>query len=322
MLNPEFLAVVFISAGVYALLAQSVQLQFGYGGLLNFGAVAPMIVAAYTMVIAIIHFHAPMWLGAVAGLAAAAALGALTALPAFSLRSIYFGFASIAVAEILRALAMNLTPITGGPIGTVGMLGSSTAAMYNPEWYAFEDSIRAMLKPLIGSLATRNLAMALIVWVTVLVSVSLLEALVRSPWGRALRSIREDEDVAAATGKDVNGIKLAAFVIGAVVAGMGGLMFAWHISAFAPSDFAPIISFYAFVIVLLSGTGRMWATPIGALLFSFVFTGTRFFEFWPFTLVDSIDRQYVRILMIGVILIGIMLFRPQGLFGRRQESLL
>ena len=114
----------------------------------------------------------------------------------------------------------------------------------------------------------------------------------------------------------------AAFVIGAVVAGMGGLMFAWHISAFAPSDFAPIISFYAFVIVLLSGTGRMWATPIGALLFSFVFTGTRFFEFWPFTLVDSIDRQYVRILMIGVILIGIMLFRPQGLFGRRQESLL
>jgi len=322
ILNPEFWFFVAVIAGVYALFSLGIQLQFGYAGLLNFGAVAYMLVAAYTMAILVVKCGVSLWPASLCGLGAALLLGSLIALPTLRLRALYLGFASIAVGEILRYLALDLSGLTGGAVGSIGLLGPTSVGSYNAEWYAFVDQIDAWLKPVMGSLATRDLATALVVWTLVVIAVIILSALVRSPWGRALKAIREDEDVAAAMGKNIFVFKLQAFLIGGLLGGMAGIALALELNAFAPADFTPIITFYGFVIVLLAGTARMRAVPLGAALFAFIFAGTRFFTFFPFDLVSDTDRQYLRLLIIGAILVAIMLFRPQGMFGSKEELVL
>lgn len=322
VLNPEFWFFVAVIAGVYALFSLGIQLQFGYAGLLNFGAVAYMLVGAYTMAILVVKLGVGLWLAVLGGLVASLLLGILIALPTLRLRAMYLGFASIAVGEILRYLALDLSGLTGGAVGSIGLLGPTSVASYNTEWYAVVDQIDVWLKPAMGSLATRDFATAIVVWALVAISVAVLSALVRSPWGRALKAIREDEDVAGAMGKNVFVFKLQAFVIGGLLGGLAGIVLALELNAFAPADFTPIITFYGFVIVLLAGTARMRAVPLGAILFAVLFAGTRFFTFWPFDLVSDTDRQYLRLMVIGVILVAIMLFRPQGLFGSKEELVL
>jgi hypothetical protein len=91
---------------------------------------------------------------------------------------------------------------------------------------------------------------------------------------------------------------------------------------FSPEDFDPSVTFYAWMIVLLGGTANIWAVPIGALIFGVIFSGTRFFEFKPFTLLDAAERAYLRLMIIGLVLILLMALRPQGLFGKREEMVL
>ena len=87
-------------------------------------------------------------------------------------------------------------------------------------------------------------------------------------------------------------------------------------------DFAPLITFFAWMIVILGGLGRAWTVPVGAIVFGVIFAGTRFFDFPPFSLLDSTERAYVRLIVIGLVIIGLMLFRPQGIFGSRKEMVL
>jgi ABC-type branched-subunit amino acid transport system permease subunit len=83
-----------------------------------------------------------------------------------------------------------------------------------------------------------------------------------------------------------------------------------------------LITFFAWMIVILGGLGRAWTVPVGALVFGVIFAGTRFFDFPPFSLLDSTERAYVRLILIGLVIIGLMLFRPQGIFGSRKEMVL
>ena len=164
--------------------------------------------------------------------------------------------------------------------------------------------------------------MLVIVWAAALVLLLLLHVALRSPWGRVLRSIREDEDAAASLGKNVFAYKLQSLAVGAALGGIAGLFYAWQFSFFSPDDFAPLLTFFAYTIVILGGTARMWAVPVGAVVFGVIFAGTRFFDFPPFSYFDSADRAYLRLAVIGAILIGLMAFRPQGLFGKREEMVL
>src|SRR5437870_4510926 len=93
-------------------------------------------------------------------------------------------------------------------------------------------------------------------------------------------------------------------------------------SFLSPDDCAPLLTFFAWMIVILGGLGRAWTVPVGAIVFGVIFAGTRFFDFPPFSLLDSTERAYVRLIVIGVVIIGLMLFRPQGIFGNRKEMVL
>ena len=163
--------------------------------------------------------------------------------------------------------------------------------------------------------------MLVIVW-SVAVVLLTLTWLVRTPWGRVLRSIRDDEDAAASLGKNVFAYKLQALAFGAVLAGIAGLFYAWQFSFFSPDDFEPLLTFFAWMILLLGGVGRVWAVPVGALVFGLIFAGTRFLNFAPFSWFASDERAYLRLMIIGSIILVLVVLRPQGLLGKRREMVL
>ena len=313
----EFWAFVGVVAGVYTLLALGLQVQFGLAGLLNFGQVGFMAIGAYTMAILVVKEGMSTWLAAPLGVLAAAAAGVLVGLPTLRLRSDYFAIVTIAFSEIVRYVATNEDRLTGGSQGTINLGGPGTAAQYDDEWRRFEEWLGGVLH--IGS---KDVVMLVVVWAVALALLTLTAAAARTPWGRVLRAIREDEDVAASLGKDVFAYKLQALALGAALAGLAGCFYAWQFSFFSPADFQPLVTFFAWMILILGGVGRAWAVPVGAALFGVLFAVTRFFDFPPFSYLDSADRAYVRLMIIGLVIIGLVLLRPQGILGRRDEMVL
>jgi len=318
----QFWAFVGVIAGIYTILALGLQVQFGFTGLLNFGHAAFMAVGAYTMAILVVKAGWPLWGASLAAIAVAIGFGLLLGLPTLRLRADYLAITTIAFAEIVRYVAINAQGLTGGPVGTIALAGPGEAASYNRDWLEFQRSVQDGLEVVIGENATRDVTMLVLVWAVALVLLVVVEAAVRTPWGRVLKSIRDDEDAASALGKNVFAYKLQALAVGAALAAIAGLFFAFQFSFFSPGDFDPLVTFFAYTIVILGGTARNWAVPVGAVLFGVIFAGTRFFDFPPFSLLDSGERAYVRLIVIGLVLIGLVLFRPQGLLGKREEMVL
>jgi ABC-type branched-subunit amino acid transport system permease subunit len=312
-----FWAFVGVVAGIYTIVALGLQVQFGFTGLLNFGQVAFMAIGAYTMAILVVKESWSMWLAAPLGVAAAAAGGIVLGLPTVRLRSDYFAIVTIAFSEIVRYVATNEGSLTGGSQGTIALGGVGTAAQYNGQWSSFQADVQRSL-----GFSSSDATMLVIVWAAALVLLTLTWLALRTPWGRVLRSIREDEDAAASLGKNVFAFKLQALALGAALGGVAGLFYAWQFSFFSPNDFEPLLTFFAWMILLLGGLGRIWAVPVGALVFGFVFAGTRFLDFAPFSWFASDQRAYLRLILIGLVIIVLVVWRPQGLLGRREELVL
>jgi neutral amino acid transport system permease protein len=145
-----------------------------------------------------------------------------------------------------------------------------------------------------------------------------LERLVRSPWGRVLKAIREDEEVARAVGKNVFAYKLQAIMLGGLIAGLAGALYSWQLATVYPDNFMPIVTFDAWTIVVLGGAGSNAGTILGAGIFWAYDTLTRFVlkDYLPFS-----DAQLgaLRIMVIGLLLMVIMVWRPQGILGKKEE---
>jgi len=321
ILNPAFWVFVGVVAGIYGLLALALYVQFSMAGLPNFGHVAFMALAAYTMALLVIRADVALVWAGVAGIAAAVALGLLLGIPSVRLRANYLAIATVAGSEMIRYLSTNLN-LTGGAVGSVGMLGPTHFATYTNAWQPFIESITAALRHAVGSVATTDFSMFCLVWVTLGLLLMLFRRLERSPWGRVMKAIREDEEAAASLGKHVEAYKLQALVLGGIVGGLAGILWALEIGVFSPDDFQPTLTFYAYLILILGGMNRVWAIPVGAVLFGVLYSGTRFLSFFPLSLVDTGERAYLRLLIVGLVLVLLMAVRPQGMFGKREELLL
>lgn len=317
LFSGDFWAFVGVVAGIYTILALGLQIQFGFTGLLNFGQVAFMAIGAYTMAILVVKEGWSTWLAAPLGIAAAAVGGLVLGLPSVRLRSDYFAIVTIAFSEIVRYVATNEDSLTGGSQGTIALGKVGTAAQYNTQWSEFQSRVQGWL-----GFSSTDATMLVIVWVVAVLLLALTALAVQTPWGRVLKSIREDEDAAASLGKNVFAYKLQALALGAALAGVAGLFYAWEFSFFSPDDFEPLLTFFAWMILLLGGLARVWAVPVGACVFGFIFAGTRFLDFAPFTWFGSDQRAYLRLIIIGVVILALVVFRPQGLLGRRQEMVL
>jgi branched-chain amino acid transport system permease protein len=312
----DFWAFVGVVAGIYTILALGLQLEFGFTGLLNFGQVAFMAIGAYTMAILVVKEGWSIWIAAPLAVGAAALAGVLLGLPSVRLRADYFAIVTIAFSEIVRYVATNEESLTGGSQGTIALGEVGEAAQYNGQWERFQGWVQD------GLHVSNDVAMLVIVWVVAVVLLVLVWLAVRTPWGRVLRAIREDEDAAASLGKNAFAYKLQSLALGSALGGIAGLFYAWQFSYFSPDDFQPLLTFFAWMIVILGGLGRVWAVPVGALVFGFLFAGTRFLDFAPLSYLDSAERAYVRLIVIGLAIIALVVLRPQGLLGRRDEMVL
>jgi len=145
-----------------------------------------------------------------------------------------------------------------------------------------------------------------------------LEVLVRSPWGRVLKAIREDEDVATALGKNVFWYKLQALMLGGAIAGVSGALLAWQLTTIYPDNFQPQITFDAWTMVILGGAGNNVGTLLGAVIYWAYDAITRFALPAIFPL-DEARLGAFRIMVIGLILMLLMLWRPQGILGKKEE---
>jgi neutral amino acid transport system permease protein len=152
--------------------------------------------------------------------------------------------------------------------------------------------------------------------ITVAIVFWALERLVKSPWGRVLKAIREDEEVAKALGKNVFAYKLQSLMLGGFIAGIAGAFFAWQLSTVYPTNFEPLVTFQAWIIMILGGAGNNAGTLLGAGIYWAYTALTRDLERLPIA-ADQVGA--LRIMVIGLILMVLMIWRPQGVLGNKDE---
>jgi branched-chain amino acid transport system permease protein len=302
-----------------ALAALGLNIHFGYTGLLNFGQVGFLTVAAYGLGVGVTYLDLPFFGAILLGLALAVLLALLLGIPTLRLRADYLAIVTIASSEVLRLVARSATlrDVTGGSSGITG----------------FADGFYS-LNPLpdgrygIGGIDyNESRAWLLIVgWSMVVLASLLVFMLMRSPWGRVLKAIREDEDAVRSLGKNVIGYKMQSLVLGGVFGALGGFVFALANSSVQPDNYSTLLTFFAFTAMILGGAGRILGPVIGAILFS------SFFTFLENTLVQAVRADLiptslmttnqvgiVRFILVGVLLMALMIFRPQGIFGDKKE---
>jgi branched-chain amino acid transport system permease protein len=304
---------------VYALAAIGLNLHFGYTGLLNFGQVAFVAAGAYGVAVIVSTFSLPLWLGIAAGIAFALFLALLLGIPTLRLRADYLAIVTIASSEILRLLARSpsMREITNGSYGLNQFAGGFYALNPLPPgqygFWRFTYNEGTTWYLLVG-------------WTLVALAALLVFLLVRSPWGRVLKSIREDEDAATSLGKHVYSYKLQSLAVGGVIAALGGMMFAVGTQSVQPDNYGTPFTFFAYAALILGGTARVFGPVIGSALFwgLLAFTDDALRSainagYIPANFMDTVQVGQVRFMLVGLGLMLLMIFRPQGIFGDRRE---
>jgi branched-chain amino acid transport system permease protein len=319
----DFWMYVLVLAGIYSIFSLGLQVQYGVAGLLNFGHVGMMALSSYSLAILVIKVGLNMWLACVVAVAIAALGGALLGLTTLRLRGDYFAIVTTAFSEIVRYVANNQRGLTGGTEGSIAITGKNGLNSFSDTFENFRSKFQDFLQHIIGDYAqNRDTQMAILIWLLAFVLLFLVGRLEKTPWARVLRATREDDYVPAALSKNVFKFRLYALVIGSIIGGIAGVCWALQFTFVSPTDFMPLTTFYAWIIMILAGATRVRGIPIGAIIFTFLFAGVRLINFPPFSWLTSGQQSYLRLVIIGLVLIWLMLRRPQGIFGKKEEMVL
>ena len=313
-----------IVAASYALSVIGLNLQFGSAGLLNFGHVASMLVGAYGLAI-VVDLGGHLLLGVLVGLIAAAILGWLWGVTTLRLRADYLTVVTLSVGEILRFIVRSTwaDPLTKSVYGIQRY--ADTFYDWNP---IPEGNYGFFIASNPFRFSERQLWVMLVCWALVILFTLMFRRLMASPWGRALRAVREDEDAASSLGKNAYLYKQQALIIGSVIGALGGIMLAIETQNVFPDFYIPLITINAFAIVILGGSGSVMGPLVGAIIYWFLFEWFDGFITgaieggWFGALFDTTDTGAIRTVLLGTGLVLLMIFRPQGLFGKRQEVIL
>jgi branched-chain amino acid transport system permease protein len=298
-----------VLAGIYTLLALGLQINVGYTGILNFGQAGFMAIGAYAMAVLVIDVRLPFLLAVVGAIAIAVAFALLIGMSSLRLRADYFSIATLAAAEAIRMVAQNASSVTGG---NQGLYGFDTA------WAGASRTIEDWLAAIGIGDAGGLLPLLIVVWVVALLAILALRYMQRSPWGRVLRAIREDEDAARALGKNALSFRLQSLAIAATLGALAGVFLALNLSFVNPQAFEPQASFIGFAVLILGGLASYGGVAFGALIMWTLLEATRFIDL---PLEDG-QIASLRFILVGLLLIGLMAFRPQGVFGKREEMVL
>lgn len=305
-----------VQAVIFALAAVGLNIHFGYTGLLNFGQAGFLAVAAYGLAVGISYFGLNFWVSVLLGLLAAVVLALLLGIPTLRLRADYLAIVTIASAEIIRLIVRSVTfrEYFGGSDG-INRFADSFFDL-NP----FSDGLKA--GPL--SFSANDLWVVTIGWTLVALSSLLVFAVMRSPWGRVIKSIREDEDAVRSLGKNVYGYKMQSLVLGGVLGSLGGFVFAVSQQSVQADNYSTDLTFFAWAVMILGGAARVLGPVLGSVIFWFalVFIDASLSEAVRTGAIDFIRSDQVgqvRYIVLGLTLMLLMIFRPQGILGDRKE---
>lgn len=303
---------------VFALAAIGLNVHFGYTGLLNFGQAAFLAVAAYGLATTVVTFGLSFWIGILVGFAGVVLLAFLLGIPTLRLRADYLAIVTIAAAEIIRLTfrSVTLRDTFGGSGGISGF--SNTFYDLNP----YTD--RVGFGPF--TFGPRDAWVLTVGWALVVLACLIVWALMRSPWGRVIKAIREDEDAVRSLGKNVYAYKMQSLIIGGLLGALGGFIFALAQAAVQPDLYSPNLTFFAYTILILGGAARVLGPVVGAMIFwcllqltAGILSGAVSTGAVPTWLMDGNDVGAVRFMLVGLALLLLLVFRPQGIFGDRKE---
>jgi branched-chain amino acid transport system permease protein len=300
----------------YALAALGLAVHFGYAGLINMGIAGFMAIGAYGYAISVLSFGLEWWVAALVGLLASAVFALILGIPTLRLRGDYLAIVTIAAAEVVRLLFLTsaFDDVTGSADGLSGYHSSFRASNPIPDGtYGFGPWTYNETGWWVRIMGILTLAFAaLVVWM-----------LMRSPWGRALKGIREDEDAVRALGKNVYAYKMQSLVLGGMLAAAGGIVYALP-SAVSPGVYVTSLTFFVWTALLLGGA----ATVFGPILGSLIFWALQTFlsNFLPalvtagvLPFMSQIQAGTLRFILVGVALMLLVIFMPQGLLGNKKE---
>jgi len=284
----EYLLHILVITGIYVILVLSLNLVVGYTGLAALGHAAFSCVGAYVSSLLALNYGLSRWLGLPIGACTAAILGIFIGAPSLRVKGDYLALATFGLGVIVYSVAKNWVSVTRGPMGLPGILGFSVFGIQISEVWTY----------------------LILVVIFVLLTYIVIRRIVNSPFGRILRGIREDEIATLAMGKDINKYKIIVFVIGAFFAGIAGSLYAHYITFVDPSSFTVIESITILLMVVFGGMGSLGGSFIGAAVLVI------FPELLRFIGMPSSVAAPLRQMIYGLLLIVLMLKRPQGILGK------
>ena len=317
-----------VNAMVFAMAAIGLNIHFGFTGLLNFGHVGFMAAGAYGVGITVFWLDQSFWLGILVGILLPVLMALVLGIPTLRLRSDYLGITTIAASEALRIFVRwrGNTDRTGAAQGINDFADPffefNVFTRPGTEAYRFFFEYRA-----------NDLWVMLVGWTLVGFFLLLNWQLVRSPWGRALKSIREDEDAARALGKNAYSYKLQALILGGVIGGFAGMLQVISRQSVQPDTFNPVITFLIWTVLIIGGVGKVASPVAGSIIYWGLISALITFmreligtdlsdELETFLNLSILNVDQLRFVIFGAALMLLMWLRPQGVFGNREEMAL
>ncbi len=313
----SYLAGFAIFAGIYSVFALGLNVHWGFTGLFNIGIAGFFTLGAYTTAllttqppdpalfedfkfggnwseIGFLDLGFDLWffLGLLAAAAVCGVVALIIGYLTLRLRDDYLAIATLGIAETVRLFFLNEKWVANGSKGLY-RIPAFLGDWISPKHYDY-----------------LYLVVVLIILIVLFLAV---ERAVKSPWGRVLRAVREDEVAAQASGKNVFKFKLQAFILGAIIMGIGGALFAHHFRFLAPLTFDPLLAtFVIWAMLMVGGAGNNWGAVLGAFVVWGIWSGTQF-------LPGIFSDPSLRLFMIGVIIVAVILLRPGGILGEERR---
>lgn len=281
VISDDYIVRVLIMSGIFTILTLSLNLVTGYTGQFCLGWAAFYGIGAYTSALLVMKLGFSFWLAMpLAGLMAAL-FGIMLGIPTMRLKDIYLAITTLGFGEIIRLIMLNWTDLTRGSMGLPGIP--------SPAVFGYEFS--------------SNISYYYLILALVLITIFAVRRIIDSRVGRALIAIREDDLAAKTMGIDITGYKVLAFAVGAFFAGIAGAFYAHYTSFIDPHTFSFSESITILAMVVLGGMGSIWGSILGAVVLTVA----------PEALRDLSDYRMV---IFGLIMMIVMLVRPQGIMGK------
>ncbi len=309
----SYLVSFIILSGIYAIFSLGLNVQWGYTGLFNIGIAGFFCIGAYTSALItspmpsgiyaqyvhqIFGLNLPFIFGVVGAAFVCGLIAFLIGIPTLRLKEDYLAISTIGIAETIRLVFNNERWLANGPRGLMG-LSQPLSFLVEPKYY--------------------NYLYLLIVVLFLLIIYIAVERAIRSPWGRVLRAIREDEVATSMSGKDIFSFKMQSLILGSMIMGIGGALYAHYTKAISPDVFTPLYgTFIIWVMLMVGGSGN----NRGAILGSFVVWGIWIITSFATDLLPAALKSrapYIRFLLIGILLEIILLYRPEGFLGEEKK---